>query len=233
MPNIKLAVSQPFSCSYLQGKEERLLFYCDDMPMSADLYSLLQANGFRRSEDMVYKPHCDDCKQCQSIRIPVAQFNPSKSQKRVLNKCRQFDVKISTSISDNYYELFEKYINTRHDDGTMYPAEPSQLDSFAKCQWLLPYFIEVYDNNSLIAVGIGDKTVDALSAVYTFFDPEYDNYSLGTFMVLKQLEYASTMNKQWLYLGYYIQACAKMNYKTNFKPFQVLHDTIWVEVKSF
>ncbi|WP_343821791.1 arginyltransferase [Psychrosphaera haliotis] len=232
MPSLKFALSKTFPCSYLPDHQERLLFYADELPLSPEIYSILQSNGFRRSESMAYKPHCDDCNECKSIRVATHSFQPSKSQKRLINKCKNFDVRISHVVSENYYPLFEKYINKRHEDGTMYPAEPSQLDSFTNCDWLTPYFVEVYDGDKIIAVGIGDETNDALSAVYTFFDPDYDKYSLGTLIVLKQIDYASVLHKQWLYLGYYIQACAKMNYKTNFKPFQVLHDTNWVEVKS-
>lgn len=226
---LQFGISAEFPCGYLPAEQERILVYCDDTPLSPALYSALQERGFRRSEDQVYRPHCESCQQCLSIRVPIAKFKPSKSQKRLINKCRGFDIVYSNQIKDNYYPLFEKYINQRHHDGVMFPAEPSQLSSFAKCTWAKPYFIEVYDRGNLIAVAVGDDTHIALSAVYTFFDPDYDKFSLGTFLVIEQINLSKRLNRDWLYLGYYIKDCNKMNYKTNFKPFQVLQDNEWSE----
>lgn len=228
----KFGLSKEFDCSYLPTQKERLLVYIDDEPMSAEQYAAFQNEGFRRSQDIVYRPHCNDCNQCQSIRLEVNKFKPSKSQKRISNKCRKFTVSVVSSVSPDYYELFEQYINQRHNDGVMYPAEPNQLASFAHCEWMSPLFIEIRDGSKLIAVGISDPSSISLSAVYSFFDPSYEQYSLGTFLVLKQIEIAQQSNRTYLYLGYFISDCKKMNYKTNFKPYQIRKKDLWYEVQD-
>lgn len=231
MSYFKFGLSKEFDCSYLPDHKEQLLVYIDEEPMTQERYTFFQQEGFRRSQDTVYRPHCQDCNACQSVRLEVAKFAPSRSQKRIINKSKAFEVRISHNVKESYYPLFEKYINQRHHDGVMYPAEPSQLESFAVCDWLKPWFIEVYDDTKLIAVGVSDPSSISLSAVYSFFDPEYAAYSLGTFLVLKQIELAIKSNRTHLYLGYFIADCQKMNYKTNFKPYQIRTAGRWVNVE--
>lgn len=232
MSHFKFGLTAEFPCGYLDNKQERLLVYADDEPLTADTYALLQNNGFRRSEDIAYRPHCSDCNACQSIRVIVECFKPSRSQKRIINRCKSFTIQISEQIKPSYYPLFEKYINNRHKDGVMFPAQPSQLDSFAKCSWLKNYYLELYDDDQLIAVAIGDETENALSAVYSFFDPNYSSFSLGTYLILQQIDLAKTMNKQRLYLGYFISECSKMNYKNQFKPYEILTSLGWTSDQS-
>lgn len=230
MSYFKFGLSKEFDCSYLPDRKEQLLVYIDEEPMSQERYTFFQQEGFRRSQDIVYRPHCQDCTACQSVRLDVNKFKPSRSQKRIINKCKQFRVNVSYEVKESYYPLFKRYINQRHQDGVMYPAEPSQLESFAVCEWLEPWFIEVYDNETLIAVGVSDPSSISLSAVYSFFDPNYSAYSLGTLLVLKQIEMAIQSNRTHLYLGYFIADCQKMNYKTNFKPYQICTNGRWLEV---
>lgn len=230
MTSVKFGLSATFDCGYLEDKQEQLLIYIDEQPLSPTVYSALQNQGFRRSEGHVYRPHCDNCNACQSIRLPVDNFKFKSSQRRILNKSREFSVKLSNSVSDKYYPLFETYINTKHLDGVMYPANQAQLDSFVKCDWMDKVFIELLDQDKLIAVAICDVTPDSLSAVYTFYDPDYFKYSLGTLMILQQINITKQLDKKWLYLGYFIEDCEKMNYKTRFSPYQVRRDDIWFEV---
>lgn len=232
MTTVKFGLSTTFDCGYLPEQKEQLLVYVDEQPLSPSIYSALQSQGFRRSEDNVYKPHCKTCNACQSIRLPVHKFKLKNSQKRILKKANAFTIKLSNSVSDKYYPLFEKYINTKHIDGVMYPADETQLNSFAKCDWMDKIFIELFDQEQLIAVAICDVTPDSLSAVYTFYDPDYLNYSLGTLMILQQINITKQLEKTWLYLGYYIEDCEKMNYKTRFLPYQIRGIDGWVEVSE-
>ena len=229
MSTVKFGISTSFPCGYLDNEQERLLVYIDEQPLSSIIYTALQEQGFRRSEDQVYRPHCESCNACQSIRLPVGKIKLSKSQKRLLKKASSFQVKITDKPNSDYYPLYEKYINTKHIGGVMYPAEPSQLDSFITCKWMPPIFIELYDGKKLIAVAITDTTPDSSSAVYTFFDPEYSRYSLGTLMILQQINLTRQLNKPWLYLGYYIEDCNKMNYKIRFSPYQIRVGDKWIE----
>lgn len=232
MSSVKFGLSATFECGYLENQQERLLVYIDEQPLSPILYSALQAQGFRRSEDYVYRPHCKDCNACQSIRLPIHDIELSRSQKRILNKGKNFDVKLSNTVKESYYPLFEHYVNGKHESGVMYPANPAQLDSFAVCGWLEQLYIELYDNNKLIALAICDVTLDSLSAVYTLYDLTYSKYSLGTLMILQQLNIAKHLEKNWLYLGYYIKQCQKMNYKTKFSPYQILQNGKWVQYSA-
>lgn len=229
MAAVKFGLSAPFQCGYLDDKDEQLLVYLDEEPMSPVIYGKLQSQGFRRSEDYVYRPHCNSCSACQSIRIPIEQFRLSRSQRRVLNKAKSFTISMERQEQPNYYGLFEKYVNTKHNQGVMYPASPSQLSSFSESSWMEQLFLELYDNDKLIAVAICDVTPDSLSAVYTFYDPDYQSYSIGTLMILQQINLTSKLKKSFLYLGYYIESCQKMNYKIKFKPHQINRNGIWYQ----
>ena len=232
MTTVKFGLSTTFPCGYLDDENERLLVYLDEQPLSPILYSALQSQGFRRSESYVYRPYCENCQACQSIRVPVHKFAPSRSQKRIQNKNRDFHSVVSATVSEDYYPLYERYVNEKHLGGVMYPANSSQLDSFTNCDWMQQLFVELYDKEKLIAVAICDLSPDSVSAVYTFYDPDYLDYSLGTYMVLKQVELAKHLQKSWLYLGYYIKQCDKMNYKTRFFPHQILQDGKWLQINS-
>ena len=176
------------------------------------------AHGFRRSGEQIYRPNCPSCQACQSIRIPVNEFKPSKSQKRVRNKNKHLQSQISRSHKSEYYDLYELYINTRHADGGMFPANPEQYRQFLFSTWMDPIFIEFRIDNQLMMVSVVDELNGSLSALYTFFNPEYADISPGTFAILEQISRANQMNKEFVYLGYQIDACQKMNYKTNFYP---------------
>jgi len=232
MTTVKFGLSTTFPCGYLPEQDERLLVYLDDQPLSPILYAALQNQGFRRSEQYVYKPYCQKCNACQSIRIPVHKFKLTRSQKRIKSKTKRFWNNISPNVKDNYYPLYEKYVNGKHFGGVMYPANKSQLESFTDCDWMDQLYIELYDAEKLIAVAICDISPESVSAAYTFYDPEYSDYSLGTLMILLQIELAQELERSWLYLGYFIKQCNKMNYKTKFHPYQILVENKWLEYNN-
>ena len=198
-------------------------------------YPTLIANGFRRSGEQIYRPNCQHCKACQSLRIPIASFNYSRSQKRLLKKNKNFTIKISDHAGQQYFALYQRYINKVHRQGPMYPASKQHYDEFIKSSWNTCIFVEVYDHEKLISVSITDiikstNTID-WSAFYCFYDPDYKDFSLGKYAVLKQIELAREQQIDWLYLGYYIKDCQKMNYKNQFKPHQRLIDGQWMNFK--
>jgi len=198
-----------------------------------DYYPILLENGFRRSGEQVYRPHCEDCNACQSLRIPIASFKQSRSQKRIINKNKVFTVKISEQPKSEYYDLYETYINIVHCDGPMFPASIKQYNEFITSDWNKALFIEIYDQDKLISVSVTDqvqgKKTKAWSAFYCFYDPNYRSYSLGKFAVLSQISLAKKYNINWLYLGYYIKQCQKMNYKTQFNPHQRFINNEWID----
>lgn len=224
---MKFGLTQGFACSYLPHEQERLLVLVDDANYTPGHYEMLLSAGFRRSGEQIYRPHCASCNACQSLRIPAAQFTPSRSQRRVLKRNADVEVRISREDKTDYYQLYERYINQRHADGTMYPATPDQYRSFIGSSWMAPFFMEFHAGGELIAVAVTDELQNALSALYTFFKPDADERSLGTFAILQQLALASSWNKEFVYLGYQVDACTKMNYKSRFSPHQRFIDNQW------
>ena len=224
---IKLGISQLFPCSYLDQEQERLLVVLDQSFYRPARFEHLLSLGFRRSSDQIYRPHCPLCDKCKAIRVDVSTFRLSNSQKRIANKSRRFSLKVSNQSKDIYYELYEKYITLRHADGSMYPPSQEQYDSFLTCSWLTINYLELWQDDKLVAVAVTDTLESSLSAIYTFFDPEFEHFSLGTMMILKQIEFAKNTNKKHVYLGYQIDECRKMNYKTKFTPFEKLHNNVW------
>lgn len=234
---MKFGLTQSFACSYLPEKNEQLLVFAEtDQDLSFRYGQLIQA-GFRRSGAQIYRPHCPACEACQSIRIPVAEFTPSRSQKRILKRNGHLTTRLTREASEAYFPLYERYINARHTDGSMYPPNREQFDSFILCQWNPPVFIEAWDNNTLVAVAVTDDIghcddTFSFSALYTFFAPELAAASMGTWMILQQIEHARSEQRQYLYLGYQIDDCQKMNYKSKFLPHERLFDMKWQKFNS-
>lgn len=216
---MKFGVTDVFTCSYLPDKEERLLvFVSQHNENTAEDYELMLENGFRRSGEQIYRPHCPACNACQSLRIPVKHFQLSQSQKRVLKKNADVRCLLSREDKPEYYELYEEYINSRHTDGSMYPPSEEQYRHFINGGWSSPLFLEFKLDDQLIAVAVTDELNHSLSALYTFFDPTFEQRSLGTLAILAQIEKTKELNKRFLYLGYQIDSCSKMNYKAKFFP---------------
>ena len=227
----RLGLSQQFDCSYLADRQEQLLVILDPSCYTPGKFEQLLALGFRRSGDQIYRPHCPVCSACKSVRVLAKAFLPTKSQKRKLNKAKNaFSVKYSDQQRPEYFPLYSKYITERHQDGSMYPPEQSQFNSFIFCHWLPITFIELWDQEKLVAVAVTDCMHNAVSAIYTFFDPDYEHYSLGSVMILEQLKFAKEQNKQYVYLGYQIDECDKMKYKTQFLPAQKQLNDEWVAI---
>jgi arginyl-tRNA--protein-N-Asp/Glu arginylyltransferase len=225
--DMKFGITTAFTCSYLPEQKERLLVFMSDTQPTMLEYNYLISAGFRRSGTQVYRPHCGSCNACESIRLPVDTFAPSKSQKRTVKRNQDLTIRISHSDKPEYYPLYESYINQRHADGSMYPATLEQYQGFVLSPWNNALFIELHTNDELIGVAVTDKLVSSLSALYTFFKPEEQQRSLGNFAILQQIELAKSLNKPFLYLGYQIDACQKMSYKQNFLPHERFFDDKW------
>jgi arginyl-tRNA--protein-N-Asp/Glu arginylyltransferase len=230
-PSLNVAITKVFPCSYLPDQKEQLLMLVAPQINGQHFYPTLLANGFRRSGSQVYRPHCTHCQACQSLRIATTHFKLSRSQKRLFNKNKKLKIKISETSKPQYFDLYQRYINTVHSDGSMFPASISQYEGFIKATWNKTLFVEIYDQDKLICVSVTDQVNGednrAWSAFYCFYDPDYLHHSLGTFAVLCQLNLAKEFNIDWLYLGYYIEKCQKMNYKTQFNPHQRFIDGQW------
>ena len=229
--NLTFGVTRDFPCSYLTDQQEKLLIAVDERLHTPKNYGWLMANGFRRSGDQIYRPNCPTCNACQSVRVITDEFVPSKSQKRLLKKNKEFAIEVSNDFSSNYYPLFETYINTLHTDGSMYPASIEQFHSFLKCNLSPQLFLEIWHQGELVSVAVTDVLPNSLSAVYTFYQPSYRKQSMGMYSILQQIELCKTLAKPYLYLGYQIDDCQKMNYKTKFNPYQRFINNNWQTVK--
>ena len=194
------------------------------------------AEGFRRSGDQSYRPYCPSCNACHSIRVVVNKFTPSKSQKRCLKRNASFNIKTSDHLKDNYYPLYENYINTCHQDGSMFPANFKQFQSFLSSKLTKQLFIETWfeENgiNKLVCVAVTDVLTSALSAVYTFYDPDFRSNGLGVFSILTQINFCKQQNLPYLYLGYQIDECKKMNYKNRYFPYERFKEQKWILVQK-
>lgn len=226
LQQIRIGLTNCHPCSYLNDRQERVAVALDPAMHCGSSYEVLLANGFRRSGDTIYKPHCDHCQACQALRITVPDFIPSKNQKRLLKKASGYIWQLKDSLDDNWFDLYSRYINQRHKDGSMFPPQKTEFAQFSQCSWLNTQYLHVYDQNQLIAVAVTDILSNSVSAFYTFFDPDY-TLSLGTLAVLFQVQHCQNQGKQWLYLGYQIDECPAMNYKVRFQPHQRLVNQRW------
>jgi len=234
-PNYQFGVTAIFPCSYLPDEEERLLIVVDERLQNNQSYSMLMMEGFRRSSDQSYRPYCPSCQKCQSIRVLVEQFKPSKSQKRSLKRNQSLNIKTSSKVQDNYYELYERYINTCHKNSSMYPANKAQFHSFLSNSLAKQMFIETWHNEEsefgtkqkLVCVAVIDILLNGLSAVYTFYHPDYRSSGLGVYSILTQIKTCQQLSLPYLYLGYQIDDCQKMNYKDRYFPYETYVNSQW------
>ena len=230
--SFKLGLTNIFDCNYLEKQQEQLLIILDDRLQNNHSYTWLMDQGFRRNNNQIYRPHCPHCSQCQSIRVLVEQFSLSKSQKRLVNRNANFKICISTETKPSYYALYEHYINTIHHDGSMSPATVEQYSSIITNNITEQLFIETWDEEKLISVAVTDCLEDALSAVYTFYHPDYRKFGLGVLSIINQIKLSQELNKPFLYLGYQNDDCQKMNYKNRYFPHQRLVGNSWLIVNK-
>lgn len=231
LSHLKFYATQPHACSYLPDEQATTLFLDPQKPIDTVTYSRLSELGFRRSGDHLYRPHCRTCTACIAARLPVDSFLPSSAQKRILKRNR--DLVVAGTIpqtTEEIYSLYARYIEARHADGDMYPPSREQFTSFLVRKWPFSIFYEFRLNGKLLAVAVTDQMINGLSAVYTFYDPDEQRRSLGRYAILWQIEEARRCNLQAVYLGYWIKNCKKMNYKTEYRPIEMLVNQRWIVV---
>jgi len=226
--DLKVYTTYPHSCSYLEDQEATTLFVDPRQVVDQKLYSKLSVLGFRRSGNHIYRPHCTHCNACIPARIPVAEFESTRGQRRILRRNQDLRVASSATIEDDdAFDLYHRYICLRHSDGDMYPPDREQYEAFLSSVWNCTRYFRFYDKGRLVAVAVVDRLEDGLSAIYTFFDPELDRRSLGAYAILWEAEKAREMGLDYLYLGYWIRGCQKMAYKSDYRPLQVYRNSNW------
>lgn len=225
---LKFFSTPPHDCSYLENQQAITLFADPDATMTNMLHNQLSNYGFRRSGNYLYKPQCANCSACISARIPVNAFQMSRQQQRVWKKNQDIKVKrVNATYHQPHYDLYVRYITQRHADGDMYPPSVVQYLSFLFSDWSDTNLYEFYLGDTLVAVAVCDVLKNGLSAVYTFYDTQFEHRSLGVFAVLWEITCTQKMGLAYLYLGYWVKNSKKMAYKRHYQPLEVLIDQQW------
>ena len=229
LSELRFFTTPAHDCSYLEGRQAITLFVDPLARIDKRVYSALSEVGFRRSGNHVYRPYCQGCSACIPVRVPVQRFHPSRRQSRVWRRNRHITVtRVPPRVTGEYFDLYRRYIDSRHADGDMYPASEQQFESFLVDGRPEASFYEFRQSGELLAIAVADDLLDGMSAIYTFFDPDCGKRSLGVFAVLWLIEETRRRAMPHLYLGYWIKQCQKMNYKLDYRPIEMFVNNYWV-----
>lgn len=226
-------VTAPQPCPYLEGRTERKLFTALQGDGADKLNNSLSQQGFRRSQNVLYRPSCAECSACLSARVDVSRFSPSKSQKRALRRNRYLSRRATSPwATEAQYDLFRTYLDSRHADGGMADMDVFEFAAMIEETPIRSRVIEYTDpeNSELAAVCLTDVLSDGVSMVYSFFDPERVSDSLGTYMILDHIEIAREASLPYVYLGYWVPGSPKMGYKAKFSGLEVYFGGTWTAV---
>jgi len=230
MSNLKLYYSDSFACGYFDKLKACYLILDPNIKPDIKLQESLATQGYRRSGNNLYYPWCNNCYRCVPIRLRVADFKYSNSQKRCLKKNQQTKVRPTMpKITEQVFELYKKYQQWKHPGAGMDECDNASSMNFLLAPWANTKFNKFFVDNKLVAVSVTDIFKNSMSAVYTFYDKNHADLSLGTYAMLWQIEYAKKLEFDYLYLGYYIKDSKKMSYKSNFKPHEFLLDGLWFQ----
>ncbi len=230
-------LTAPSPCPYLAGKEERKVFTHLVGERAGELNNILTQGGFRRSQSIAYRPACEGCRSCVSVRVIAEEFRPTRSMRRIANRNADVvsEMKIAVPTSEQY-AIFRGYLDSRHRDGGM--ADMTVLDyaMMVEDSHIETRIIEYRRRDGgraddLLAVALTDVLGDGLSMVYSFFEPDEAPRSLGTLMVLDHIERAQRMGLAYVYLGYWVRGSRKMDYKGRFLPQERLTPDGWARVE--
>lgn len=224
---VRLYLSTEHACGYLSGHAARHAYLDPQFPLNPERYGVLLTQGFRRSGIHVYRPHCLGCQQCVAARVPVNAFEANRNQRRCLRQNQDLHLRLAPRLEESHFELYRRYLEVRHPGGGMDGSNREAFHGFLECAWNSTEFWEWLRNGQPVCVAVVDRVPQALSAVYTFYDPELTGRSLGTYAVLQQIARAREDGLAHVYLGYWIAASLKMAYKKNFQPLELLGSRGW------
>jgi leucyl-tRNA---protein transferase len=225
---LQFYLTASYPCSYLPLRSARSQVAAPGSLIDTGVYSELVRLGFRRSGQHVYRPRCDTCQACVATRLPVAEFHPSRAQRRCASRNADLQMRLLPLVFEEaHYRLYRRYQSARHAGGGMDQDDRDQFRGFLLQSRVDSVLAEFSLDGEVVMVALVDKLIDGLSAVYTFFDPDLDKRSLGTFAVLSQIRLARDIGLPYVYLGYWIEECGKMAYKRGYRPLEGLVGGRW------
>ena len=223
-----LFLSTTHACSYLPNQTASTLFIAPRFPVTLDLLGDFNRRGFRRSGELIYRPHCEGCQACIPVRIPVEAFVPNRAQRRTQRRNEDIVVSAHPALfNSEHFALFVRYQDARHAGGAMADPDPSSYLRFLVSRHSATTFHELRIGAMLAGVAVVDALPDGLSAVYTFYDPSLTQRGLGTYAILWQIGEARRRGLPFLYLGYWIKESEKMAYKARFQPLEAYRNGRW------
>ncbi|MBC6441656.1 MAG: arginyltransferase [Rhodobacteraceae bacterium] len=235
-PQFYVTVPQP--CPYLAGRIERKLFVALHGNHASVLNDSLSRQGFRRSQNILYRPSCADCRACLSARIRVADFEPRRRHRRVMRK--NTDLRRTTTspwATEDQFDLFRRYLEVRHADGDMADMDIFEFAAMIEETPVRSQLVEytrpaTTGREKLTAVSLTDVLEDGLSMVYSFFEPTMADRSLGTWVILDHIELAREAGLPYVYLGYWIPGSPKMGYKASFGALEIFCAGTWQRLEN-
>lgn len=234
---LRFFLTAPQPCPYLPGREERKVFAHLPLSDGAQVNDALTQVGFRRSQNIAYRPACEACDACLSARIPVAEHAPSRSERRVLEKNARYSKSlVEAEATMEQFDLLRRYLASRHPGGGMsdmtWPDYVAMVEDTTVRTHLIEYREPSTDGGpgDLIACVLVDQLGDGLSLVYSFYEPNLAVQSLGTFVILDHVAQARSIGLPYVYLGYWVQGSDKMAYKARFRPLEVLRPGGWTRI---
>ena len=226
-------VTAPQPCPYLEGRMERKLFTSLQGADAEMLNDALSGQGFRRSQNVLYRPACADCMACLSARIDVSKFKPTRTQRKITNRNSNLIRRANAPwATEEQYELFRTYLDSRHSNGGMSDMDIFEFAAMVEETPVRSRVIEYSEDGQLTGVCLTDVLGDGVSMVYSFFDTTDPRRSLGSYMILDHVRIAQEAGLPYVYLGYWVPGSDKMAYKTRFAGVEVFRDGQWQPFKE-